>query len=488
MDDIIGQAKAGNIAGKDAFELYDTYGFPIDLTRLIAQENKLQVDESGFEQEMKQQKDRSRAAGAIDAEDWIVLKEGSNAFIGYDRLESDARILKYRKVTAKGKTAYQIVLDQTPFYAESGGQVGDRGWLQSGTERIEVIDTKKDNDLIIHFTLALPTDPSTNVQAIVDASQRQLTTVHHSSTHLLHSALRQVLGTHVAQKGSLVNAEQLRFDFSHFAKVTDEEIERIEQIVNEKIRENIPVVIKSLPKEEALALGAMALFGEKYGDVVRVVIMDPTYSVELCGGTHVGYTGELGSCKILSESAVAAGVRRIEAVSGAAAYVFMQEQAQTLRSIKETLKTPAHPVKAIEQLQEEIAQLRKQVEGFEARQLQGLVTELERVAITEKGRSFIGASVDVSSADSLKKLCNDLRTRGEDRVVVLTANIQGKASVAIGISDAFAKSSGLQAGKLIKETVAPLIQGGGGGQPGLATAGGQDVSKLPQVIEAIRAL
>ena len=488
MDDIIGQAKAGNIAGKDAFELYDTYGFPIDLTRLIAQENKLQVDESGFEQEMKQQKDRSRAAGAIDAEDWIVLKEGSNAFIGYDRLESDARILKYRKVTAKGKTAYQIVLDQTPFYAESGGQVGDRGWLQSGTERIEVIDTKKDNDLIIHFTLALPTDPSTNVQAIVDASQRQLTTVHHSSTHLLHSALRQVLGTHVAQKGSLVNAEQLRFDFSHFAKVTDEEIERIEQIVNEKIRENIPVVIKSLPKEEALALGAMALFGEKYGDVVRVVIMDPNYSVELCGGTHVGYTGELGSCKILSESAVAAGVRRIEAVSGAAAYVFMQEQAQTLRSIKETLKTPAHPVKAIEQLQEEIAQLRKQVEGFEARQLQGLVTELERVAITEKGRSFIGASVDVSSADSLKKLCNDLRTRGEDRVVVLTANIQGKASVAIGISDAFAKSSGLQAGKLIKETVAPLIQGGGGGQPGLATAGGQDVSKLPQVIDAIRAL
>jgi alanyl-tRNA synthetase len=319
---------------------------------------------------MKQQKDRSRAAGAIDAEDWIVLQEGSNTFIGYDQLESESRILKYRKVTAKGKTAYQVVLDRTPFYAESGGQVGDRGWLQSGNDRIEVIDTKKDNDLIIHFTLSIPSDPTAPVQAMVDASLRELTTVHHSSTHLLHSALRQVLGTHVAQKGSLVNAEQLRFDFSHFAKVTDEEIERIEQIVNEKIRENIPVVIKSLPKEEALALGAMALFGEKYGDVVRVVIMDPNYSVELCGGTHVGYTGELGSCKILSESAVAAGVRRIEAVSGAAAYVFMQEQAQTLRSIKETLKTPAHPVKAIEQLQEEIAQLRKQVEGFEARQLQ----------------------------------------------------------------------------------------------------------------------
>jgi alanyl-tRNA synthetase len=437
---------------------------------------------------MKQQKDRSRAAGAIDAEDWIVLQEGSNTFIGYDQLESESRILKYRKVTAKGKTAYQVVLDRTPFYAESGGQVGDRGWLQSGNDRIEVIDTKKDNDLIIHFTLSIPSDPTAPVQAMVDASLRELTTVHHSATHLLHSALRQVLGNHVAQKGSLVNAEQLRFDFSHFAKVTDEEIERIEQIVNEKIRENIPVVIKSLPKEEALALGAMALFGEKYGDVVRVVIMDPNYSVELCGGTHVGATGQLGSFKLVSESAVAAGVRRIEAVSGAAAFSFMQEQAQTIRSIKETLKTPTHPVKAIEQLQEEVAQLRKQVEGFETRQLQGLVTELEGKVIAENGRSFIGASIEVSSADSLKKLCNDLRTRGEDRLVVLTANIQGKASVAIGISDAYAKSSGLQAGKLIKETVAPLIQGGGGGQPGLATAGGQDASKLPQVVEAIRGL
>jgi len=296
------------------------------------------------------------------------------------------------------------------------------------------------------------------------------------------------LGTHVAQKGSLVNAEQLRFDFSHFAKVTDEEVEQIEQIVNAKIRANIPVVIKSMSKDDALKLGAMALFGEKYGDVVRVVIMDPNYSVELCGGTHVGSTGQLGSFKILSESAVAAGVRRVEAVSGQAAFDWMQEQHRTIRSIKETLKTPAPPVKAIEQLQEEVGELRKQLESMEARQLQAMVSELEQQATPMKDRVFIGAQVEVSSADGLKKLCNDLRSRAMDRLVVLTANIQGKASVAIGISDALVKSSGLQAGKIIKETVAPLIQGGGGGQPGLATAGGQDVSKLGQVVDAVRAL
>ena len=488
MDDILGSARKGMVAGKDAFELYDTYGFPIDLTRLIAQEHQLQVDESGFEQEMKQQKDRSRAAGAIDAEDWVVLTEGGSVFVGYDSLMTETRIRKYRKVTAKSKTAYQVVLDQTPFYAESGGQVGDQGWLVVGDNKYDVTDTKKDNDLIIHFLTALPADPSQPMQAVVNADLRSLTTVHHSATHLLHSALRQVLGTHVAQKGSLVNADQLRFDFSHFAKVTDAEVEQIEQLVNQKIRENVPVVIKSLPKDEAMKLGAMALFGEKYGDVVRVVIMDPSYSVELCGGTHVGYTGELGLFKILSESAVAAGVRRVEAVSGATAFDWMQEQHRSMRSIKEVLKTPNPPVKAIEQLQEELTQLRKQVEAMESKQLQSLVPDLERSLLQEKGRSYIGSVVEVSSADALKKLCNELRNRGADRLVVLTAKVQGKASVAVGISDALVKSAGLNAGKIIKETVAPLIQGGGGGQPGLATAGGQDVSRLEKVIELVRGL
>ena len=488
MDDIIGSVKNKTVAGKDAFELYDTYGFPIDLTRLIAQENQLQVDENGFELEMKQQKDRSRAAGAIDAEDWVVLSEGNAVFIGYEELSCSAKILKYRKVTAKGKSAYQVVLDRTPFYAESGGQVGDQGWLVSGDQRWEVIDTKKDNDLFIHFLTAIPTDPSISLIAQVNTELRAFTTVHHSATHLLHSALRQVLGAHVAQKGSLVNAEQLRFDFSHFSKVTDEEVEQIEQIVNQKIRANIPVVIKSMPKEEALKLGAMALFGEKYGDVVRVVVMDPNYSVELCGGTHVGSTGELGLFKLVSESAVAAGVRRVEAVCGAAAILWMQEQTRAMRAVKEALKTPTPPVKAIEQLQEELSQTRKQLEGLEAKQLQGMAAALEQSIIIEKGRSFIGSMVEVSSADGLKKLCHDLRMGGEDRLVVLVASIQGKASVAIGISEALVKSGGLNAGKIIKETIAPIIKGGGGGQPGLATAGGQDVTQLASVIEAIRLL
>jgi alanyl-tRNA synthetase len=488
MEDILGSASNKTVNGKDAFELYDTYGFPIDLTRLIAQENQLQVDEVGFEQEMKQQKDRSRAAGAIDAEDWVILSEGNSTFVGYDALSCSANILKYRKVTAKGKTAYQVVLDKTPFYAESGGQVGDQGWLESNGQRWEVIDTKKDNDLFIHFLTALPTDPSAPVQAIVHAELRAFTTVHHTATHLLHSALRQVLGTHVAQKGSMVNAEQLRFDFSHFSKVTDEEAEQIERIVNQKIRENIPVVIKSMPKEEALKLGAMALFGEKYGDVVRVVVMDPAYSVELCGGTHVGATGELGLFKIVAESAVAAGVRRVEAVCGAAAIEWMQDQTRSLRSIKEVLKTPTPPVKAIEQLQEELSQARKQLEGMEAKQLQGLLLELEKSIVAEKGRSFIGANVEISSADGLKKLCHDLRSRGENRLIVLTASIQGKASAAVGISEALVKSGGLNAGKIIKEVVAPLIKGGGGGQPGLATAGGQDITQLTAVIEAVRSI
>ncbi|MBM3431488.1 MAG: alanine--tRNA ligase [Bacteroidetes bacterium] len=486
MDDILHSATRGTVAGKDAFELYDTYGFPIDLTRLIAQENQLQVDESGFEQEMKQQKDRSRAAGAIDAQDWIVLAEGGSVFVGYDSLSASAQIRKYRKVTAKGKTAYQVVLDTTPFYAESGGQVGDQGWLIAESNKYEVTDTKKDNDLIIHFLTALPVDPAQPLQALVNAELRNLTTVHHSATHLLHSALRQVLGTHVAQKGSLVNAGQLRFDFSHFAKVTDAEAEQIEQLVNQKIRENIPVVIKTLPKDEALKLGAMALFGEKYGDVVRVVIMDPNYSIELCGGTHVGSTGELGLFSILSESAVAAGVRRLEAVSGSAAIDWMQEQTRSLRAIKEVLKTPTPPVKAIEQMQEDLSHARKHLEGMEAKQLQLLAGELEKTIVSEKGRSFLGAVVEIYSADALKKLCHDLRSRGNDRLVVLVASIQGKAAVAIGISEALVKSSGLNAGKIIKEVVAPLIQGGGGGQPGLATAGGQDISSLNKVLEVVK--
>jgi alanyl-tRNA synthetase len=342
IDEIISAARSsGTINGKAAFELFDTYGFPIDLTRLIGSEHSLSVDEAAFEAEMKQQKDRSRAAGTVDAEDWITVNEvPSTEFVGYDSLETRTKLVKYRKVKAKGKEAFQLVLEKTPFYAESGGQVGDTGVLNFAGEKVNVVDTKKENDLIIHFTEVLPGNIKTDVDAIVDATRRRHTAVHHSATHLLHAALRSVLGTHVAQKGSLVNEEHLRFDFSHFAKVSDEEINKVEEMVNEKIRANLPVVIKSLNKDEAVQMGAMALFGEKYGDTVRVVIMDPAYSIELCGGTHVGNTGELGFFKITHESAVAAGVRRIEAISGLAAEDYINAQLQVIEDVRASLKNP----------------------------------------------------------------------------------------------------------------------------------------------------
>lgn len=485
VDDLIAQ---GSISGKDSFELYDTYGFPFDLTQLIAAENKLTVDEEGFKKEMQQQKDRSRAAGTIDAEDWVIIKEGSNKFVGYDSLEAKASVLKYRKVKAKGKEAYQIVLDTTPFYAESGGQVGDRGVLTIGNSPFTVIDTKKDNDLIIHFTESIPSDLSGEIIAKVDGAKRKNTELHHSATHLLHAALRKVLGNHVAQKGSLVNEEHLRFDFSHFAKVTDEEITQVEALVNEKIRENIPVVIKSMPKEEAMKLGAMALFGEKYGDVVRVVIMDPSYSVELCGGTHVGTTGELGLFKLTSESAVAAGVRRVEAVCGKRAEEYVNTQFSLLSKLNEALKNPKDIQKVVENLQAENADLKKHLEAMEARQLVGIRNELLQKDEIINGVNFIGDIIEVSNADALKKLCFDLKNHLRDHVAVLCVNLGGKPFVAVGISDTVVAAKGLDAGKIIKEHIAPLIKGGGGGQKTLATAGGQEAGNLKQVIEAVKKL
>ncbi len=488
IDDIIAQSKE-QIEGKAAFELFDTFGFPIDLTRLIASENRLTIDEKGFEAEMQQQKDRSRAAGTVDTEDWVVITDTTlNEFVGYDSLEIRSKVTRYRKVKAKGKEAYQLVLEATPFYAESGGQVGDTGTLDFDGEQVEVTDTKKENNLIIHFTATLPVNIQLPVMARVDGSKRHATTIHHSATHLLHAALRKVLGNHVAQKGSLVNEEQLRFDFSHFAKVSDEEITQIEAIVNEKIRENIPVYITEMSKEDAIAMGAMALFGEKYGDLVRVVVMDKNYSIELCGGTHVGHTGELGFFKIKHESAVAAGVRRIEAVSGKAAESLIHEQFEQVRFIREALKNPKEISRAVEVLQSDNSELRKRIESLEAKQL--LVTKKELLERTEsiQGINFLGAVVEVSSADNLKKLCFEIKTALTDYVVVLAANVDGKAQVAILLDEAVSATKNLDAPKIIKEQVAGLIKGGGGGQKTLATAGGQDASNLPAVIEKVRSL
>ena len=468
--------------------MYDTYGFPFDLTRLIADENNLTVDQTGFEMEMQEQKNRSRAASAIDTEDWIeVNKTDKFSFVGYNDLLVETLVVKYRKIKTKGKEQYQLVLETTPFYAESGGQVGDKGVLQFGEEKIAVTDTKKENDLIIHFTEKLPSDITLPVTASVHFENRLCTMYNHTATHLLHAALQQILGRHVAQKGSLVSPKELRFDFSHFAKVTEEEIREAELLVNEKIRQNIPVVIKEMPKKEALQLGAMALFGEKYGDMVRVVIIDPDYSVELCGGTHVSNTGMIGLFAIASESAVAAGVRRVEALTGPAAIQYSFDKISEYKHISELLKAK-DPLKAIEKLMEDKNALQKKVESLEARQLVQIRNELLQKDEIINGVTFIGDIVQVSHADALKKLCFDVKNNLRDYIMVLCANIDGKPFVAIGMSDVVAATKQLDAAKIIKEHIAPLIKGGGGGQKTLATAGGQDASQLAQVIEKVKSL
>ncbi|MEP7143215.1 MAG: alanine--tRNA ligase [Ferruginibacter sp.] len=490
IDEIINQSQSTKVIdGAIAFELYDTFGFPIDLTTLIATENNLKVDETGFQKEMQQQKDRSRSAAILDTEDWITLIDNpSNRFTGYDSLEAKSQVIKYRRVSSKTKAFYQLILDTTPFYAESGGQVGDTGTLQFGEEIIEVTNTKKENDLIIHFTDKLPAFITSQVIARVNARRRKDIMLHHSATHLMHAALREVLGKHVAQKGSLVNEEHLRFDFSHFAKVTDEEIAAVEKMVNEKIRANIPVVIKSMHKDEAIALGAMALFGEKYGDIVRVVIIDPGYSIELCGGTHVGSTGELGIFKITHEAAVAAGVRRIEAVCGYAAEQYINKVFADIDIVRSLLKNPKDIQRSIENLSAENSALSKRIEGLEARQLVGIRNELLQKDEIISNVTFVGEIIEVGNADSLKKLCVDLKNHLHDHVVVLCANIDGKAFVALGISDTVVVAKKLDAAKILKEHIAGLIKGGGGGQANMATAGGQDISNLKAVIDKVRSM
>ena len=489
IDELVTISKAsGIINGEAAFELLDTFGFPIDLTTLIAAENNLKIDEDGFNKALEQQKTRSRAATAMDMQDWVIVNEGETTFVGYDKLSCETKILKYRKVTSKGKELYQIVLAQTAFYAESGGQVGDCGSLAFGAGRgeVKILDTKKENDLIIHFAETIPTNLSGVVNTTVDTERRQKITIHHTATHLMHAALRTVLGTHVAQKGSLVNDTNLRFDFSHFAKMTDAEVLQVEKIVNQKIRENIPVIIKSMPKDEAVKTGAMALFGEKYGDIVRVVIIDPTYSIELCGGTHVGHTGQCGYFKITTEAAVAAGVRRIEAVAGEAAQLLIENTFSEIATVKNVLKNPKDVIKAIDQLQSENNNLTKKIALLELKEIEIVKKELINKFENINGNNFLGQIVTVPNADALKKLCIDLKNDEHPYLLVLCANINSKAAVAIAISDSVILHTKTDAVKLIKETVSKLIDGGGGGQKNLATAGGQRVDALHIVIENIK--
>jgi alanyl-tRNA synthetase len=473
------------IAGKHAFELSDTYGFPIDLTELMAKEKGWAVDSEGYEKALQAQKTRSRAATAIDTGDWIVLKEDDTVeFTGYDETESVAHIIKYRKITAKGKEQYQLVLDKTPFYAESGGQVGDKGELVfPDGEIIGVTDTKKENGLIVHFTDKLPVDIDDALTAIVDPILRTSTENNHSATHLLHAAMKQVLGSHVNQKGSLVNADYLRFDFSHFAKVTDEEIAQIESIVNEKVRENIYLQEeRNMPYQQAISSGVTALFGEKYGDFVRVITFDASFSKELCGGTHVKATGQIGFFKIVAESAVAAGVRRIEAITGIAAENYITEQSKLVQQLKELLKNPKDISKSVESLLDENSKLKKEIEKSILEKSSGLKNELAQKAEVINGVSFIAQKVQLPNADAIKNLAYQVKDIVPNLFLVLAAEIDGKPSLTVMIAENLVKEKNLNAGTIIRE-LAKEIKGGGGGQPFFATAGGSDVSGLDKALE-----
>ena len=472
------------IIGEFAFELSDTFGFPIDLTELMAREQGFSVDMEGFEIELQKQKNRSRAATAIDTEDWIIVNDGEEVeFVGYDNWEIHSKILKYRKVTAKGKTQFQLVLDRTPFYAESGGQVGDSGLLIGEGEEVIITDTKKENGLIVHFTDALPQQLEANFLARIDAQNRILTENNHSATHLLHAALKMVLGHHVNQKGSLVNADNLRFDFSHFSKVTDEELKQIEGIVNEKIRANIALKEeRNVPYQQALDSGVTALFGEKYGDFVRVITFEDTYSKELCGGTHVPATGQIGYFKIVSESAVAAGVRRIEAITAVKAEAFIHEQDELLKSLKELLKNPTDLAKSVESLLEENSKLKKEVEKATMAKAAGLKDELKAKVQFINGINFIAETVDLPNSEAIKNLAYQLKDVLDNVYIVLAANIDDKPLLTVMISENLVKEKGLNAGTIVRE-LAKEIQGGGGGQPFFATAGGKNVAGLGNALE-----
>lgn len=478
------------IPGPSAFELYDTYGFPLDLTSLIARENGYSIDEEGFKSSMEQQKARSRAATAQETGDWVYLAPPvSNLFVGYDRDSCTASVVRYRQVTAKNKTIFQLVLNQTPFYAESGGQVGDTGYLVlSSGEKIRVFDTKKENDLIVHLTdseLVLKlTEEDNDVEAVIDVSRRQATSGNHSATHLLHAALKQVLGAHVNQKGSLVSPDVLRFDFSHFSKVEDAELTQIEAIVNEKVRANIALdEQRDVPIQAAIDAGATALFGEKYGDKVRVITFEKGFSTELCGGTHVAATGQIGLVKVVAETSVAAGVRRIEALSGKAAAEYVDQQLAVLDQVRTLLKSNNDVVKSLEQLINERATLTKELEKLQAEKLAQTRTALRSEVREVNGKSVLVSEVSVSSADALKQLCFDLKGQLDNTAIALGAVIEAKPALAVMLQDSHIEA-GLDARNLIKVGAAS-IKGGGGGQNFFATAGGKEPSGLKDALAAI---
>ncbi|MEG1585375.1 MAG: alanine--tRNA ligase [Bacteroidales bacterium] len=488
LDKVMADTKAEGkemVDGKVAFVLYDTYGFPLDLTELILRENNMTVDIEGFNNNMQQQKERARNAAAIETGDWITVKEGDPVFVGYDDMECDAEILRYRQIKQKNQTLYQIVLDKTPFYAESGGQVGDTGVLVGENESIQIINTKKENNLAVHIATQLPADVTATFSARINKEARQASACNHSATHLLHAALREVLGTHVEQKGSLVSPDSLRFDFSHFQKVTDEELRQIERLANEKVRSNAALEeFRNMPIEQARELGAMALFGEKYGDDVRVIKYAD--SVELCGGTHVSATGNIGMIRILSESSVAAGVRRIEAVTAAKAEELVNLQQDMLKEIKTLFNNVPNLGTAIRKMIEEDAELKKQIEEFAKEKQAALKDTLLKNAETINGITVI-RFVAETPAEAVKNIAFQLRGQVTEKLFFVAGTHEaGKPLLTLMLSDDLV-AGGLNASQLVREA-AKLIQGGGGGQAHFAQAGGKNADGLTIAVDKIMEL
>ncbi len=485
LDSVIAQArKEGKkeISGKDAFTLYDTYGFPLDLTELILRENDMTLDHKGFDDEMKQQKARARNAAAVSADDWVIIQDGDQQFVGYDLTETPTRILRYRKIKQKNKEFYQVILSVTPFYAEMGGQVGDRGVLTDSTGKDwPVFDTKRENNIGVHLMARIPDNPADEFIAKIDTEARDRISANHSATHLLHEALREVLGTHVEQKGSFVSSEMLRFDFSHFQKVTPEELRRVEHLVNSRIRMAMPLdERRELPIAEAKALGAMALFGEKYGDKVRVVKFGD--SIELCGGTHVSNTGRIGMVRILGESSIAAGIRRIEAVSGEAVEKVLDSLQDTLRDLASFLGNASDVKVAVQKAMKENAELRQQVDQFFEERIKNLTREILAEAKEINGIK-VCRQVGIALPDVVKNVAFGIRKASPERTVFLAATVNAeKPLLTVMISDDLVKEQGLNASQIVREA-AKLIKGGGGGQPFFAQAGGKDASGLSSAMQ-----
>jgi alanyl-tRNA synthetase len=482
LENVISTEKSKTVSGQKAFELYDTFGFPIDLTALILRERNLNLDEEGFDKAMFEQKTRSRAASEVSTDDWTIVSEsdGTEPFVGYDLVVNEVKILRYRKTDSKkdGKM-YQIVLDHTPFYPEGGGQVGDKGTLSNANESIDIIDTKKENNLILHFATALPENVNGSFIAKVDRELRDETASNHSATHLMHLALRTILGKHVEQKGSLVAPNHLRFDFSHFAKMTDEELRQVEDFVNERIQEHIPLLERrSIPFAQAVEEGAMALFGEKYGDHVRAIKFGD--SMELCGGIHVKNTADIWHFKIVGEGAVAAGIRRIEAITGEAVKRYFAEHENLLAEIKSILKNPQDSVKAVVSLQEENAKLKKQVDALLKEKTKNLKGELASELQNINGVQFLAKQVDLNP-EGAKDLAYELGQLGKNLFLVLATAEDDKPMLTCYISKELVAEKGYNAGQVVRE-LGKYILGGGGGQPFFATAGGKDILGIPEAL------